>query len=186
MKTKSGIYGIKINGKFEVGYSKDFKTRWSNHRNYLEMNKHWNIKLQRAYNKYSKCEFSVLEETTEWLAEKEIMWIDKLKSRHPGGYNLTEGGDGGDTFSLLDEEAKRQRAARMSKTMKKRKHNMGKKNGMFGLRGEKHPSFGNGTPGINKGEKNGNYKGYDDKQVYDTFISCGSYKRAVDILSLSL
>jgi len=185
MKTKirSGIYAVKINHKFEVGYSKNFQQRWNNHRCHLEKNRHWNILLQRAYNKYGKCEFIALEETDKWLPQKEIMWIEKLKSKHPTGYNLTGGGDGGDTFSLLDEEAKKRRSAKASKTMKDKKHNVGEKNGMFGC-GERHPMFGTKNPGINKGEKNGQYKGVGDKEVYDAYLKEGSFEKAALVLPL--
>tara|TARA_Y100000310_G_C20418195_1_gene685374 strand:- start:46 stop:834 length:789 start_codon:yes stop_codon:yes gene_type:complete len=107
MKRKSGIYGIKINGKLEVGYSKDFKARWSKHRTFLKYNKHWNEHLQNAYNKYGEYEFVVLEETTEWLAEKEVMWIEKC-----GYYNKTEGGDGGDVYSMRTIEKKEEHKER--------------------------------------------------------------------------
>lgn len=93
---KSGIYTIEINGKFYVGYSKDIESRWVDHKSKLDKNKHRNYHLQSAYNKHQEAKYEVLEETTEWIQEKEIMWIEKI-----GHYNKTEGGDGGDIASKL-------------------------------------------------------------------------------------
>lgn len=62
--------------------------------------------LRRAISKYGKHNFKkeILEEgidSLDLLNEREIFWIDKLDSCNRSiGYNLTIGGDGGDTFSL--------------------------------------------------------------------------------------
>ena len=109
MKTKirSGIYAVKINHKLEVGYSGSFTQRWGKHRRALERNEHWNEHLQNAYNKYGEYEFVVLEETTEWLPQKEIMWIEKC-----GYYNKTKGGDGGDVYSMKSPKKKEEHKER--------------------------------------------------------------------------
>lgn len=93
---KSGIYTIEINNKFYVGYSKNIKSRWADHKRKLAKNKHRNYHLQLAYNKHQEAKYEVLEETTEWIQEKEVMWIEKI-----GYYNKTEGGEGGDIASKL-------------------------------------------------------------------------------------
>lgn len=103
---KSGIYGIRINSQVEVGYSVDVKHRWGKHRRALERNEHWNPKLQSAYNKYKNAEYFMIEETNEWLPEREAMWIEKMDTHWPNGYNLTTGGDGGDTWSARSDEQK--------------------------------------------------------------------------------
>lgn len=51
---KSGVYKIinKLNGKFYLGVTKDFKSRFRHHKSDLRLNKHHSIILQRAVNKY--------------------------------------------------------------------------------------------------------------------------------------
>ncbi len=51
---ESGIYywNNKINNKKYVGSAKDFIIRKKRHLNYLNKNDHYNIKLQRSWNKY--------------------------------------------------------------------------------------------------------------------------------------
>ena len=55
----SGIYKIinKIDGKYYVGSSQDINKRWNSHLNELNRDNHWNIHLQRAWNKYGKNSF---------------------------------------------------------------------------------------------------------------------------------
>ena len=53
----SGIYKIvnKVNGKYYVGSSNDvLKTRFYEHKRLLTKNKHFNVKLQNAWNKYGE------------------------------------------------------------------------------------------------------------------------------------
>lgn len=98
---KSGIYAIKnkINGKHYVGKAMDIPKRFNNHKHCLKKNKHRNDFLQKAWNKYGEKQFDfVVLELCEvkYLDEKEIYWIEKLKShKTQNGYNLTFGGDGG-------------------------------------------------------------------------------------------
>ena len=56
-----GIYKIenKVNGKIYVGQSIDIDTRWYNHRNELNGNRHYNEHLQNAWNKYGEDNFSI-------------------------------------------------------------------------------------------------------------------------------
>lgn len=55
----SGLYRIinKVNGKFYIGSSSDINRRFISHKNYLNKNKHDNIHLQNAWNKYGKENF---------------------------------------------------------------------------------------------------------------------------------
>ncbi len=82
-----------INGKFYIGKDKH------NNPNYLGSGK----RLNDAIKCYGKENFKkeVLEHcgTYEQMSEREIFWITELESLHPKGYNLTLGGDGGDTIS---------------------------------------------------------------------------------------
>jgi len=66
----------------------------------------WTI-LCRCYFKYN-------------LKPREMYWIKKLKTKVPNGYNLTDGGDGGDTFSYRPIRSKNITKKKMSKEMKKR------------------------------------------------------------------
>ena len=65
--------------------------------------------IDRALEKYGAENFTlqVLDtaETKEELDEKERIWIDLLDATNPlRGYNLTKGGDGGDTYMFKTEE----------------------------------------------------------------------------------
>ena len=145
MKKKSGIYGIKINGKMYVGKTLNVNLRWIQHRSNLKRNKHVNPYLQNAYNKHNEVEFSIIEEAEYWLIEKEIMWMDKLKSKYPYGYNITDGGEQVMLGRKHTEEAKRK---------------------------------------ISKANRKPDYKER-DKEVYDAFISAGSFVKAALLLPLS-
>lgn len=64
--TQCGIYKIinTTNGKYYVGSSDNILSRWNEHKNDLRKQKHQNIHLQRAWNKYGEInfEFLVVEE----------------------------------------------------------------------------------------------------------------------------
>lgn len=92
---KSGIYQIvnKLNGKIYVGSAINLNNRFSSHVSKLFKNKHVNVYLQRAWNKYGKeaFEFLILEYVDDKakLTTKEQNWIDWLKSSDPDyGYNI--------------------------------------------------------------------------------------------------
>ena len=111
---RCGIYQFRNvkNGKIYVGQSRDMDTRHSAHVNSLRGNRHNNVKLQRAWNKYGESAFvwSVLEECPEsQLSERERYWIAANDSFH-NGYNMTTGGEGsaGRTQSLFEREVRRQ------------------------------------------------------------------------------
>jgi group I intron endonuclease len=96
-----GIYIIRnvSNGKCYIGKSEtDIKKRWQAHLTLLNNNKHYNVYLQRAYNKYPESfEFDILENCSlEECDEREKYWINKFNSYDRSyGYNLTYGGEGG-------------------------------------------------------------------------------------------
>lgn len=94
----------KINGKIYVG--KDARNRST----YLGSG----IILRRAIAKYGKENFikETIDhcQTLDELSKKEMFWIAQLKSNDPEiGYNLTDGGTGGDTYSYLDVPQKERR-----------------------------------------------------------------------------
>lgn len=83
------------------------------------------IELVSAIKKYGKENFKVelIEElpTKKKLDEREIYWIDKYNSRNKQiGYNIAEGGEGGDTLSQLSEEKLLACKQKMSKSHKGR------------------------------------------------------------------
>ena len=77
----SGIYSIVnlVNGKIYVGSAINLNKRWKNHKVELRLDRHCNIYLQSAWNKYGEENFSfvVLEYCErEKLIEREQFWID--------------------------------------------------------------------------------------------------------------
>ena len=90
IKSVSGIYKItnKVNGKQYIGSSIDTKRRWHEHKKRLRRNKHDNIHLQRAWNKYGEAAFifTIVEivEHQSLLCEREQHWINST----PNKYNL--------------------------------------------------------------------------------------------------
>lgn len=97
MKSVSGIYSItnKINNYMYVGQSINVYQRLKNHLNSLQLNKHENEYLQRAWNKYGKeaFEFKLIKACKpKYLNRFEKLYIKKYNSYH-NGYNNTIGGD---------------------------------------------------------------------------------------------
>lgn len=94
MKHKSGIYCITNiqNQKCYIGSSKNLYSRKYSHFNKLKTNKHCNMYLQRAYNKYGENSFVfyVLELCDiKQLKLREIHWMNLFQSFLPKkGYNL--------------------------------------------------------------------------------------------------
>ena len=66
--------------------------------------------LKQAFRKYGKENFKkeIIEfcKTENHMNNREKFWIKKLNSFTPNGYNINEGGKGGDTFSHKSEEEK--------------------------------------------------------------------------------
>lgn len=89
----SGIYKIehRQSGRAYVGSAVNLQVRWWNHRSDLNRQRHCNIKLLRAWNKYGAdaFEFSVVEFIPkEDLITREQFWIDKLEAA-TAGYNIS-------------------------------------------------------------------------------------------------
>ena len=89
-----------INDKLYVGYTKNLKRRWSLHKSKAKENP--KTLIGRAIHKYGSDNFtmSVLEECDETIvSQRETFWISELRVTAPEiGYNITKGGEGGDTF----------------------------------------------------------------------------------------
>lgn len=94
------VYSIRnlVNDKRYIGITNDLKSRLYHHKYDLLNNRHKNLKLQRAFNKYGfeNFEFSMLEELDvldkNFVAEREIYYIN-LYDSCDNGYNQTYGGD---------------------------------------------------------------------------------------------
>lgn len=90
---KAGIYEIKnnVNGKVYIGSTTNFTRRRQQHFRNLELGKHVNVKLQRAWVKYGSDAFtySVIErvEDHSQLVIREQYWMEKTQSAKLG-YNL--------------------------------------------------------------------------------------------------
>jgi len=96
-KNEGGIYCITClgNNKKYIGLATRFTERQYHHLRSLRLNKHRNILLQRAYNKYGKdsLSFEILEILNkDDMVEREIYWIKELDTFN-NGFNLTEGGE---------------------------------------------------------------------------------------------
>jgi len=133
----SFIYKI-INNKNNMIYVgktiKSIEERWKLHTSCKKSQK--NRYLYRAILKYGKDSFSIeIIETVENnknLNEREKFWINELNSLIPHGYNMTLGGDGGDTSNSINYK----------KGMKQRRTYKGEFNPMFGKIGEESPNYG--------------------------------------------
>jgi group I intron endonuclease len=96
---KIGIYAIrnKLNNKYYIGQSIDISRRIRDHKLDLRKNRHYNIHLQRSWNKYGKdaFEFKIIEvvNDADILDDKEIGYISFYNS-FEGGYNQSLGGAG--------------------------------------------------------------------------------------------
>lgn len=99
-KNKIGIYAIcsKLNNRIYVGktaHKKGFFGRWSDHRETLRKNNHYNPHLQNSYNKYGESNFciQILEECSDSanLSERENFWINSKKAMFfDNGFNIDD------------------------------------------------------------------------------------------------
>jgi hypothetical protein len=90
----SGIYALSFNGgeAIYVGQSQDIEKRTRSHLRELTKSKHYNYKIQDAYNKFGTPEIIILEECpcdTKVLIRAENFWIDEFDSCR-NGLNLRD------------------------------------------------------------------------------------------------
>ncbi|QAU03926.1 hypothetical protein Henu6_gp121 [Acinetobacter phage Henu6] len=99
-----GIYKIvnTINNKVYIGSAKNFVERYKRHLKDLQMNKHINVHLQRAYIKYGEKSFNfvILESLGEYNRSEyfkhENKWMSFYDSRnYKNGYNISLAAGGG-------------------------------------------------------------------------------------------
>lgn len=119
---KSSIYKIrnKINGKLYIGSAVKISLRWARHRCDLNLNRHQNRLLQRAWNKYGVDAFifeiiEVVEPAK--LIEREQFWLDWLKPI----YNLTPTAGNSLGVKHTEETRKRMSLAKQQMTEKTKK-----------------------------------------------------------------
>lgn len=143
-----GVYKIlnTINNKYYIGYSKDINNRFKKHKYSLLNLKHWNLLLQRSFNKYGfdNFEFIILHvyNTIKEAQDKELEYLSNILIRCEL-FNLHYNNSGGDLLS--HHPNKKEICERISKTAKENIKNLsnyeynirfkglhGEKNGMFG------------------------------------------------------
>ena len=106
---KCYIYKIinNVTGEKYVGQTTNFSRRINDHKEHLRKGDHKNSKLQASWNQYGEENFSIVKEkydlTKEQLNQKEVEEIKKEDSFN-NGFNLTLGGDGGNTRGKLTFE----------------------------------------------------------------------------------
>lgn len=105
MELVCGIYCIEnvINHKKYIGQSIDIYRRWNDHKNELNGNRHHNVYLQRAWDKYGEenFDFRVLEICDKsFLDNRENYYIKTLNCLdHNFGYNIESGGNANKTMA---------------------------------------------------------------------------------------
>ena len=131
-KIKTGVIGIykiinKIDGKVYIGGTTRLDLRKSNHFSYLKSGKHFNHKLQDAYNKYGKDNFSF--EILEYVDDKinldtrENYWVKYFKSnKDECGYNIRIQVDTNLGIKYSDETKKKISISVLGKGTGKRYH----------------------------------------------------------------
>ena len=135
---KSGIYKITNlkNGKFYIGSSKDIERRWSEHKRKLNIKKHQNVILQRAWDKYEEKDFKfeIIQVVTdpEHLLSYEQVYLDYYKSYEKDrGYNICK--VAGSPYGLRRSEETKQKMREAKKNIsqetkqKLREVNIGRK-----------------------------------------------------------
>lgn len=104
-----------------IGKAKNVKRRWWEHLNNAKNGRQH--PLYDAIRKYGQDAFTfeVLEEVLEQnVDQREIDLIREYSTVYPTGYNLTEGGEGGNTRKGMSEEQEIEYSAKLSKAAKQK------------------------------------------------------------------
>jgi len=99
MSSRYFIYRVSntISKKVYIGKAKDCQHRWAEHKRNAKQNKQH--PLYNAIRKYGveNFIFEILFETVEELVDEQEKNLINILSKYPQGYNLAEGGNGGNT-----------------------------------------------------------------------------------------
>ena len=142
-----GVYKITClsSGKYYIGYSKEIEKRFHTHKMLLRASRHFNILLQRAYDKYG-CDdftFDILHtcNATDEAKELELKYLEDINIR-PFLYNLHYNNSGGDLLTHhpnrteIIEKRTQTNAVRFNNMTKEERQQIygksGEKNGMYG------------------------------------------------------
>ncbi len=105
------IYQIlnKVTGKSYVGKSKDYSARFRRHQENAKRKINRRLYDSINFHGIENFELILLEDLGEvsksFADEREKFWVENLNTLMPNGYNMTKGGDGGNTLeSWTDEE----------------------------------------------------------------------------------
>lgn len=145
LKGITGIYKIvnKIDGKYYVGSTTNFRRRWITHKYLLNAGRHHSVKLQYAWNKYGESSFDVvLEKITDDvdLLQLEQMHLNVAKLNPDGNYNLSYDATAPWRGKKLSESHRRNVSLALTGKPKSKEHNLkvglanrGKPNGRTNL-----------------------------------------------------
>ena len=142
-----GVYKITClsSGKYYIGYSKEIEKRFHTHKMLLRASRHFNILLQRAYDKYG-CDdftFDILHtcNATDEAKELELKYLEDINIR-PLLYNLHYNNSGGDLLTnhpnrteIIEKRTKTNAVRFNNMTKEERQQTYGKSgenNGMYG------------------------------------------------------
>lgn len=148
-----------INGKQYIGQTSKYRIsdRWSQHKHSARYGK--KNYLYNAMRKYGEdnFEFKVIIHNipVDKLNFYEQLWINKLNTKSPNGYNLTDGGEG--TRGMIPWNKGIPRSEETINKIKQhyteevieemRRRVSGKNNPMYGRTGKNSPTYGNGRFG---------------------------------------
>lgn len=99
-----------VTKKSYVGKSKNYKDRYKKHINNAEKKINRRLYDSINYHGIEKFDLILLEDLGEieqsYVNEREKYWIEKLNTLVPNGYNMTNGGDGGNALRCWTENDK--------------------------------------------------------------------------------
>ncbi len=142
-----GVYKITClsSGKYYIGYSKEIEKRFHTHKMLLRTSRHFNILLQRAYDKCG-CDdftFEILHTCANIDEAKalELQYLDDINIR-PLLYNIHYNNSGGDL--LTHHPNRTEIIEKMTRTITELNNNMTKeeKQQKYGQNGEKNGMYG--------------------------------------------
>jgi len=140
-----GIYRIRnvINNKCYYGSSKNINRRWSKHKSQLRYDRHENVVLQRAWNKYGNENF--VFEVVEECDENELLIIEQKYLDSKPEYNIGKTASGGD--NLTKHPNKENIIKQTIKTINSNIHLMSEeeRKEKWGRNGENNPNWRGGV-----------------------------------------